>query len=186
MATHSSILAQKIPWTEEPGRLQSMGSQRFRHDLATKQHHQYKLLVVACRISFLDQEWNLDHLHWEQRVLATGPPGKSQMDVGKVGKKSPLPQPPGLWRGGDKHQTCLRSSKTLVYSALSLCSFHFPKKSSSLEIESKIHMSDRPRGECWFCIVFLSCISLANDLTSPSLSFPICEVGAIPPEKGRG
>ena len=32
MATHSSILAWSIPWTEEPGRLQSMGSQRVRHD----------------------------------------------------------------------------------------------------------------------------------------------------------
>ena len=32
MATHSSILAQRIPWTEEPGRLQSTGSQRVRHD----------------------------------------------------------------------------------------------------------------------------------------------------------
>ena len=33
MATHSSILSWKIPWTEEPGRLQSMGSQRVvRHD----------------------------------------------------------------------------------------------------------------------------------------------------------
>ena len=32
MATHSSILAWKIPWTGEPGRLQSMGSQRVRHD----------------------------------------------------------------------------------------------------------------------------------------------------------
>ena len=32
MATHSSILAWKIPWTEEPGRLQSMGSQRVRQD----------------------------------------------------------------------------------------------------------------------------------------------------------
>ena len=31
MATHSSILAWKIPWTEEPGRLQSMGLQRVRH-----------------------------------------------------------------------------------------------------------------------------------------------------------
>ena len=30
--THSSTLAWKIPWTEEPGRLQSMGSQRVRHD----------------------------------------------------------------------------------------------------------------------------------------------------------
>ena len=36
MAIHSSILAWKIPWTEEPGGLQSMGSQRVRHDLATK------------------------------------------------------------------------------------------------------------------------------------------------------
>ena len=31
-ATHSSILAWRIPWTEEPGGLQSMGSQRVRHD----------------------------------------------------------------------------------------------------------------------------------------------------------
>ena len=32
MAPHSSTLAWKIPWTEEPGRLQSMGSLRVRHD----------------------------------------------------------------------------------------------------------------------------------------------------------
>ena len=32
MATHSSILAWEIPWTEEPGGLQSIGSQRVRHD----------------------------------------------------------------------------------------------------------------------------------------------------------
>ena len=37
MATHSSILAWEIPWTEKPGRLQSMGSQRVRHNLVTKQ-----------------------------------------------------------------------------------------------------------------------------------------------------
>ena len=35
MATHSSTLAWKIPWTEEPGRLQSMGSLRVGHDWAT-------------------------------------------------------------------------------------------------------------------------------------------------------
>ena len=34
-APHSSILAWRLPWTEEPGRLQSMGSQRVRHDWAT-------------------------------------------------------------------------------------------------------------------------------------------------------
>ena len=32
MATHSSILAQRVPWVEEPGRLQSVGSQRVGHD----------------------------------------------------------------------------------------------------------------------------------------------------------
>ena len=36
MATHSSTLAWKIPWMEEPGRLQSMGSQRVRHNWATE------------------------------------------------------------------------------------------------------------------------------------------------------
>ena len=35
MAPHSSTLAWKIPWTEEPGRLQSMGSLRVGHDQAT-------------------------------------------------------------------------------------------------------------------------------------------------------
>ena len=46
MAAHSSILAWEIPWIEEPGRLQSMGSQRVRHDLATKQQL-YKELVIV-------------------------------------------------------------------------------------------------------------------------------------------
>ena len=41
MVIHSSIIAWKIPWTEEPGGLQSMGVARVRHDLATKlpNHH---------------------------------------------------------------------------------------------------------------------------------------------------
>ena len=38
MATHSSILAWRIPWTEEPGGPQSMASQRVRHDLVTNTH----------------------------------------------------------------------------------------------------------------------------------------------------
>ena len=37
MATHSTILAWRIPWTEEPDGLQSMGSQRVGHDLVIKQ-----------------------------------------------------------------------------------------------------------------------------------------------------
>ena len=47
MATHSSILAWEIPWTEEPGGLQSMGPQRVGQDRVTKTHththtHTYK------------------------------------------------------------------------------------------------------------------------------------------------
>ena len=42
MATHSSILARRFPWTEEPGRLQSMRMRRVRHDLVTKQHLQIR------------------------------------------------------------------------------------------------------------------------------------------------
>ena len=38
MTTHSSILAWRIPWTEEPGRLESMGSQRVLHDWAINTH----------------------------------------------------------------------------------------------------------------------------------------------------
>ena len=45
MATHCSILAWRIPWTEEPGRLQSMGLQRVRHNLGTKQQPQIQDLV---------------------------------------------------------------------------------------------------------------------------------------------
>ena len=39
IANHSSILAWKIPWTEERGRLQSVGSQSVGHDFVIKQQH---------------------------------------------------------------------------------------------------------------------------------------------------
>ena len=44
MATHSNTLAWKIPWTEESGRLQSMGLQRVGYDLVTEQQQLYKYL----------------------------------------------------------------------------------------------------------------------------------------------
>ena len=43
VSTHSSILAWRIPWVEEPGRLQSMGSQRVRHDRVTLKNKQKNL-----------------------------------------------------------------------------------------------------------------------------------------------
>ena len=47
MATHSSILAWRIPWTEEPGRLQSIGSQRVDHDWSD----------LACTHAYLLLNW---------------------------------------------------------------------------------------------------------------------------------
>ena len=46
MATHSSFLAWRIPWTEEPGGLQSLGSQRVRHNWVMRLDHSVSHLVV--------------------------------------------------------------------------------------------------------------------------------------------
>ena len=48
MATHSSILAWRIPWTEKPGRLQSMGSQRVIHDWVTNTHTKKTTQFFKC------------------------------------------------------------------------------------------------------------------------------------------
>ena len=48
MATHSSTLAWKIPWKEEPRRLQSMGSLRVRHDWATWLHFHSTHILLLC------------------------------------------------------------------------------------------------------------------------------------------
>ena len=46
MSTHSSVLAWEIPWTEGPGGLQSMGSQRVGHDIGVKQQQQHMNLII--------------------------------------------------------------------------------------------------------------------------------------------
>ena len=48
MATHSSSLAWRIPWTKETGRLQSMGSQRVEHDSATFTHSHFIITKLYC------------------------------------------------------------------------------------------------------------------------------------------
>ena len=48
MAAHSSVLAWEIPWTEEPGSLASMGSQRVRHDLAPEHALMHIALEARC------------------------------------------------------------------------------------------------------------------------------------------
>ena len=49
-ATHSNILAWEIPWTEEPGRLQSMGRKRAGHNLATKQQQPLGMPERSCEV----------------------------------------------------------------------------------------------------------------------------------------
>ena len=68
MATHSSIPAQRIPWTEEPGRLQSMGSLRVGHDSDTS----LSLFTL---------------MHWRRKWQPTPVflPGESQGQRGLVG-----------------------------------------------------------------------------------------------------
>ena len=48
MATHSGILAWRIPWTEEPGGLSSTGLRRVRHDLETKPLALKSLTLLVC------------------------------------------------------------------------------------------------------------------------------------------
>ena len=51
MATHSSILAWKSPWPEEPGRLQSMGLQIVRHDWVTLIHFHFQVICNTILVS---------------------------------------------------------------------------------------------------------------------------------------
>ena len=53
MATCSNTLAWEIPWTEETGGLQSMGSQRIRHDLVTKQQNRALERQISFRFLYL-------------------------------------------------------------------------------------------------------------------------------------
>ena len=67
VATCSSILAWKIPWTEELGGLRSMGLQRVRHDLVTEQQQQLRIKVLF-------------HLHFSPSLFHTVKGSSSQVD----------------------------------------------------------------------------------------------------------
>ena len=69
MATHSSTLAWRIPWTEEPGRLQPMGSRRVRHDWATS------LALFTFHFHALEKEMATHSSVLAWRVPGTGEPG---------------------------------------------------------------------------------------------------------------
>ena len=69
MATYSSILAWKIPWTEEPGGLQSMGLQRVGHDLVTKQQHSLARLNAAWNFQVKVGNWAIDSENSRRTLL---------------------------------------------------------------------------------------------------------------------
>jgi len=65
-AIHCSTIAWKTPWTEEPGRLQSMGSQRVGHDWATSLYFPLTMVLPSSNMSFI--KWN-DYLYTYLIVL---------------------------------------------------------------------------------------------------------------------
>ena len=74
MATHSSTLAWKIPWMEEPGRLQSMGSLRVKHDFSCTFHFHALEKVMATHSSVLSR-----------RIPGMEPDGLLSMGLHRVG-----------------------------------------------------------------------------------------------------
>ena len=71
MATHSSTLAWKMPWMEEPGRLQSMGSLRVGHDGASLlTYHSLKVSpVFMCSIIFYSSSLLEYKVHEDRRFV---------------------------------------------------------------------------------------------------------------------
>ena len=67
MATHSSVLAWKTPWTEEPGRLQSVGSLRLGHDLSD--------FIFTFHFPALEKEMATHSSVLAWRIPGTGEPG---------------------------------------------------------------------------------------------------------------
>ena len=76
--THSSILGWRIPWTEEPGRLQSIGSQRVGHDWRDSAHgmhiYIYGILVV----------YSLSHVWLSCNTMNYSPPGSSSHGISQA------------------------------------------------------------------------------------------------------
>ena len=71
MATHSSILIWEIPWTEEPGGLQSMGLQRVRHHLMTKQQHVYICVCVCVYYAYIHMLYIHTHIIYTHTHIHT-------------------------------------------------------------------------------------------------------------------
>ena len=82
MATHSSILTWRIPWTEEPGKLQSTESQRVRHDWATDTFTLIKIQTEVTDFIFLGSKIiaDSDHSHEIKRHWLFGRKSTTNLD----------------------------------------------------------------------------------------------------------
>ena len=114
VTTHSSVCACRIPWTEEPGRLLSIGSHRVRHDWSDLAHaHPSSTFSfyrqgnkantgVGChfllQVIFPTQGSNpclLCLLQWQVGSLPLGPPGRPRVEM-ELGRAK-WPRPGGCW-----------------------------------------------------------------------------------------
>ena len=99
-ATHSSILACRIPWTEEPGRLHFMGWQTVRHDWTTKHAHTHTHIHAHTHTCYNSLPGLLSiSVYWFILILPVGFPGgsvvknssaKQKMQVWSLGQEDPL------------------------------------------------------------------------------------------------
>ena len=163
MATHSSILAWRIPWTEEPGRLQSMGLKRVGHDLATKslnlkslrtenesgsnlalnQRIAWKLEISSCPV-LNGQRTRMDFLIPEYMFCwCTNNPSTGNSGQGFGGKLKKLPT--AFWEPNVRHEA-----------------FKTKKDPLLLKIRRKLPLmsgsnQDPRRVEKWYCVFILHC-----------------------------
>ena len=111
MATHSSTLAWRIPWTEEPGRLQSMGSQRVRHDFLKQLHFTSLQIIKVTSLYIQRTNW------WLPEDGGKGFPGSSEVknlsaNAGNARDTSLIPELgryPGEGNGNPLQHSCLRN-----------------------------------------------------------------------------
>ena len=80
MATHSSILAWKIPWMEEPGSLQSMGPQRVGHAWATS----LSFNLIFIHIFYFTYSPDMDQLYWNTTFILWTHPTLPLCDATKM------------------------------------------------------------------------------------------------------
>ena len=102
MAIHSSTLAWKIPWMEEPDRLQSMGSQRVGYDWATSLHFHWLTdhYILWCI-------WWYMVYFWHPCGAVVENPFASAKDVRDVGSVPGLGRSPGAGNGNPLQYSCL-------------------------------------------------------------------------------